>query len=86
MKKVLVNILKMLIILLVIAWIGILFFDYFNTHQGKEPRFCIKEETKVYDDGTVYICTGLGYKLFKYDRKSISAFEFGPFFLQERNS
>ena len=86
MKKVLVNILKILIILLVIMWICILFLDYFNTHQGKEPKFCIKEETKVYDDGTVYICTGLGYKLYKYDRKSISAFEFGPFFLQERNS
>lgn len=86
MKKIIVNIFKVMVILLVIAWIAIIFIDYFNVTNDKEPQFCIKEETKTYDDGTVYSCTGLGYKLFRYDRKSISAVEFGPFFIQERQS
>lgn len=82
--KIFVNILKTLTILLVIVWIGIIFIDYFKFQGGVDPVFCIKEETKNYSDGTVYSCTGLGYKLFRYERKSISAIEFGPFFIQER--
>ena len=86
MKKVIINVLKIIAILLVIVWIGIIFVDYFKARDGHDPMFCIKEEVKTYDDGTVYSCTGLGYKLFRYERKSISAVEFGPFFIQERQS
>lgn len=86
MKKIIINIVKILIILLVIAWIAIIFIDYFKARDHQDPLFCIKEEIKTYDDGTVYSCTGLGYKLFRYERKSISAVEFGPFFIQERES
>ena len=86
MKKIISIIFKVLVILAIIAWVGIIFVDYFKATSTGEPIFCIKEETKNYNDGSVYICTGLGYKMIRYDRKSISAVEFGPFFIQERNN
>jgi len=84
MKKIVVTTLKIMVIVLIVAWIAMIFVDYFKARSEKPMLFCIKEETKVYDDGTVYSCTGLGYKMYKYDRKSISAVEFGPFFIKER--
>lgn len=79
------DIIKIVILALVIIWIIIFFIDYFRARQSKTPIFCISEQTKEYDDGTVYSCTGLGYKMYKYDRASIDAsIEFGPFFIQER--
>ena len=79
------DIIKIVILALVIIWIIIFFIDYFRARQSKTPIFCLFEETKEYDDGTVYSCAGLGYKMYKYDRNSINAsIEFGPFFIQER--
>ncbi len=79
------DIIKVIVLALVIIWIIIFFIDYFRARQSKTPIFCISEETKEYDDGTVYSCTGLGYKMYKYDRSSINAsIEFGPFFIKER--
>ncbi len=84
MKRTVTTILKLLVIALIIAWIGIIFVDYFNVTKGDEPKFCIKEEVKTYDDGTVYSCLGLGYKVYRYERLSINAVEFGPFFIKEK--
>jgi len=84
MKKILATMVKGFFVTLVIAWIIIVFMDYFKVRDGKNPQFCIKEEIKRYDDGTVYSCLGIGYKVYRYDRKSISASEFGPFFIKER--
>ena len=79
------DIIKVVILALIIIWIIIFFIDYFRARQSKEPIFCLSEQTKEYEDGTVYSCTGLGYKMYKYDRSSIDAsVEFGPFFIQER--
>lgn len=79
------DIIKVAILALVIIWIIIFFIDYFRARQSKNPIFCITEKTKEYEDGTVYSCTGLGYKMYKYDRNSIDAsIEFGPFFIKER--
>lgn len=79
------DIIKVAILALVIIWIIIFFIDYFRARQSKNPIFCINEKTKEYEDGTVYSCTGLGYKMYKYDRNSIDAsIEFGPFFIKER--
>ncbi len=79
------DIIKVIVLALVIIWIIIFLIDYFRARQSKTPIFCISEETKEYDDGTVYSCTGLGYKMYKYDRSSINAsIEFGPFFIKER--
>ena len=76
---------KVVLLAIIIIWIIIFFIDYFIARQSKTPLFCISEETKEYDDGTVYSCTGLGYKMYKYDRSSVDAtVEFGPFFIKER--
>lgn len=86
MKKTIMTILKVVFLLVLFAWICLVFTDYFRARKDEKPLVCLKEETKVYDDGTVYQCTGLGYKMFKYERASITATEFGPFFIQERTS
>lgn len=79
------DIIKIVILAIVIIWIICFFIDYFRARQAKTPIFCIKEEVKEYEDGTVYSCTGLGYKMYKYDRASIPvSIQFGPFFIQER--
>ena len=78
-------VIKVVILAIIIIWIIIFFIDYFRARQSKTPLFCISEETKEYDDGTVYSCTGLGYKMYKYNRSSVDAtIEFGPFFIKER--
>lgn len=79
------DVIKVILLAIIIIWIIIFFIDYFRARQSKTPLFCISEETKEYDDGTVYSCTGLGYKMYKYNRSSIDAtIEFGPFFIKER--
>ncbi len=79
------DLIKILILAFVIVWIICFFIDYFRARQSKDLLFCVKEVTKEYDDGTVYSCTGLGYKMYKYNRSSIATdLEFGPFFIKER--
>lgn len=78
------NIIKVLIILLLVGWVTLVFVDYFRNANEKGPLFCLKKTEKTYPDGKVYICHGLGYKSIRYDRKSMNAMEFGPFFIKER--
>ncbi len=79
------NIIKIIILTVIIMWIICFFIDYLRARQMKDPIFCIFENTEKYDDGTVYSCTGLGYKMYRYNRSSIGAnLEFGPFFMKER--
>ncbi len=79
------DIIKIVILSIVIIWIFCFFIDYFRARQSKKPLFCITQNTKTYDDGTVYSCTGMGYKMYKYERASIpTKLEFGPFFIKER--
>lgn len=86
MKQIL-NVVKYIFLALVIAWVALFFVDYFRARQAKDFVFCIKEETKTYEDGTVYSCTGLGYKMYRYKRSSINrTIEFGPFFIKEKTN
>lgn len=84
-KAKIIFLLKILVIVLVMVWIIIVFVDYMKARKGETPIFCLSEETKMYSDGTTYSCTGLGYKIYNYDR-SFKAVEFGPFFIKERTS
>lgn len=68
--------------IIVIAWIGIIAIDYLNTVNEKELQFCLEKEVIEYDDGSVSICKGLGYKSIRYKRTSIDAIEFGPFWIK----
>ncbi len=84
-KSTIRTIIKIIILVVIIAWIGLFFIDYFRARNKQTPLICLKEETKEYEDGTVYSCTSLGYKMYVYNRKSISAsMEFGPLFIKER--
>ena len=81
------DIIKVIVLTLIIIWVICFFVDYFRARQSKNPIFCIKEVTKEYDDGTVYSCTGLGYKMYRYDRSSVATdLEFGPFFIKEKTN
>lgn len=84
MNKTLVTIIKVAILTLIFFWIVMVFTDYFRVRQNKNPMFCISEKENTYDDGTTYICTGLGYKMIRYNRNCLSATEFGPFLIKER--
>lgn len=77
--------LNTLLWIIVFAWMAVCVTDYIMATKEKDPIFCLKEETKEYEDGKVYICTGLGYKYFKYDRKSYSATQFGGIWIQEHD-
>lgn len=76
---------KVVILSIIIIWIICFFVDYFRARQAKIPVFCFNKTVQTYDDGTVTSCTGLGYKMYKYDRLSIPIkVQFGPFFIKER--
>lgn len=84
MKEKLIVALKIAILTLLFFWIVVVFIDFFRVRQNKNPMFCISEKTNEYDDGSTYICTGLGYKMIRYSRECLSAKEFGPFLIKER--
>lgn len=86
MKKGLIIALKILVLIAFVAWVYIVFVDYFKARNDKMPVFCIKEKVYKYDDGTTYECVGLGYKMYKYKRDSITATEFGPIFIEQRTN
>ena len=84
MKKVLILILKFMILAFLFLWIVAIFVDYFRVKQNKNLMFCLTETEKIYEDGTTYICNGLGYKIIRYNRDCLTATEFGPFLIKER--
>lgn len=83
MKK-LKKIIGILISVIILCWASVVVIDYYKAMNNQKLIFCINEQTKKYDDGTVYECDGVGYKFFKYDRESVKASEFGPFFVEEK--
>ncbi len=109
MKGKVVLVLKIVFLVLIVAWVGIVVIDYFNARNLKDSSFCLKEVVHIYNtngeltktmskdefeqlsssekDNTLYtsVCTGLGYKVYRYHRE-FNAIEFGPFFIEERQS
>ena len=71
---------------ILVAWIAVCLTDFYKTHKEEEPIFCIKKETAKYQDGTVDSCTGLGYKIYHYKRKSFNGIEYGPFWSKDRSA
>ena len=86
MKKVLTIFLKIMVLVCLVVWVSIVCYDFFKVKAEKYPKFCLSEYTHHYDDGITYECVGLGYKVFKYKRFSITATEFGPIFISERQN
>lgn len=83
MKKV-KKIIGLLLSIVVCCWIAVVVIDYYKAVNDKDLLFCIKDQTKKYDDGTVYRCDGVGYRFYKYDRDGVKATQFGPFFIEEK--
>ncbi|MBE6160824.1 MAG: hypothetical protein E7158_01200 [Firmicutes bacterium] len=83
-KDVVRKIFNTIFTVVLISWVVIVFTDYMNAKNDKPLKFCIKEFNHKYDDGETYECVGLGYKMYKYNRHSITAKEFGPIFIRER--
>lgn len=84
MRRTLGILLKTVIVLLVIAWISLIVYEYIR-YQNKEPMLVkLKEEVLDYDDGHVYVNYGLGYKTITYERTSLYGREFGHIFITVR--
>ena len=83
-KSIVGKIINFVLWVVIFAWMGVCLVDFYNTQTEKEPKFTFKEETHTYDDGDVKIYTGLGYKIFYYNRKSYNAIQYGPFWLKDR--
>ena len=77
-KKSVFAILIIVIVGTAIAWIS----DYSKVSQGFSPKLCLKEETFTYEDGNATKCTGLGYNVFNYERKSNTGVKFLPFWVE----
>ena len=76
---------KILLVMVVVVWMGLILVEYFR-YQDNEPMLVVlKEETKAYEDGNVYISWGLGYKTITYERTSIYGKEFGHIFISVRD-
>lgn len=74
------KIFNILILILFISWIYIIFSDLSRVKNDEKAKFCIKNTIYDYVDGSVEECTGLGYKVYYYDRPSVNVkTEFGPF-------
>ena len=81
------KIISILITIILIAWLGMLFYDYYNVTNEKDWKFCLEEGTTNYSDGTVDWCKGLGYKAYRYHRTSFEVkYEFGPFWIEDRTA
>ena len=62
------------------------FIEYLHVKKGNNPRICVNREIRDRIDGSVEVCNGLGWKVNEYDTEEIQGLEFGPFWIEERES
>lgn len=77
------NMIGLLISFVLILWAGMVAIDFFNVQKGNAGSFCFKRETVDAEDGNVDICTGAGYKIYYFRRKSYTAVEMLPMWVEE---
>ena len=70
-----------LITIILIAWVGLMGYDYYRSTKNEPPLIVLKEEKRDYSDGTVTEYMSLGYKYIVYNRASRKGFLFGGFWL-----
>ena len=89
MKSKIITILKVLVLVVIIAWMVLFVVDYFRARGGEKPLVCLSESTKTNSKGTYYQCISFGYKYFEYDANDGNpGFGFGAAFIKneiERN-
>ncbi len=86
MKQTLGIMFKVLIIILIGIWIGLVITEYTKYNHNEPMIVVLKEETFAYPDGHVYVYWGLGYKEIIYERTSFYGKEFGHLFIKVRDS
>lgn len=81
--KIILMLIKFLISIAIIAWVGLFIVDYFRAQNSEKPLFCINEQNAEINGGSYYSCTSLGYKYYKYDNPNTESKEgFGPAFIE----
>lgn len=83
-KNIIISIFNFILTIVIFGVVGMAVIDFINVNQEKEPMFCVKKEVITHEDGTVDVCTGIGYKVYQYKRESIKGSEFGPFWIEEK--
>lgn len=83
-KPLIIRIFDIIVWLAIFVWMCVCVTDYFNVANEKEPRFCIETEVLQYDDGTIDVCKGAGYVIYRSNRKSATGYQFGPFWSDNR--
>lgn len=74
-------ILKTVVIILVVLWMGLFIYDYFNAKNAVKPIICLSEKNIQKDDATYYTCTSFGYKYSEYTDSNKKVFGINAFFL-----
>lgn len=77
MKKVI----SAIITIILIAWVGLMAYDYYRATKNQKPVVVLKEEVHDYSDGKVYEYTSFGYKYIEYKRTSRKGYMFGGFWV-----
>lgn len=86
-KSILSKVVNIILWVILLAWMVLVLVDYFKVRDEKDPIFCWwNKQTYQYENGTVEECTGLGYKVIKYNREDFKAIEFGPFWITDRTA
>ena len=62
-----IRIFNVILTIVVFGVVGMALIDFLKVNQEKEPMFCIKKEVIKHEDGTVDVCTGIGYKVYQYN-------------------
>lgn len=84
-KSVVLRIINIALWVLLLAWMALVILDFINIKNNKDPKYCwFNNKTTEYSDGSVTECSGIGYKVIKYNRASYNAIEFGPFWIKDR--
>jgi hypothetical protein len=77
------KIVNIILWVIVLGWMAVCVTDFLKVQNEKEPIFCLTKKTVKYDDGNVRVCTGLGYKIYNYDRSCFKALQYGPFWTKD---
>ena len=78
MKK----IISVLITIILIAWVGLMAYDYYRATKNQEPLVVLSKDVKEYSDGKVTEYMSFGYKYIEYRRTSRKGYVFGGFWLK----
>jgi len=66
---------------ILLAWMAICTTDFILVQLEKKTIFTFSNQRIDYEDGHVLKRTGLGYRVFYYNRDSYKGLDFGPFWL-----